>query len=160
MLFSLFFVLWYFVNLKILRLLAHLSWNLRHWSRNRVWQVLLGETADSTLRGFLTGSTLTFYCLGIVIIYALGACFTWNIVALCGAVLPITALIALILIPESPAWLVRRRKPDKARKALLWLRGGNVQQVSAIRIRRHRYLCKIVTESKVYRKSKKFVLSR
>ncbi|XP_033349895.1 facilitated trehalose transporter Tret1-2 homolog isoform X1 [Bombus vosnesenskii] len=94
-------------------------------------QVLLGETADSTLRGFLTGSTLTFYCLGIVIIYALGACFTWNIVALCGAVLPITALIALILIPESPAWLVRRRKPDKARKALLWLRGGNVQQVDA-----------------------------
>ena len=110
--------------------------------------MLLGETADSTLRGFLTGSTLTFYCLGIVIIYALGACFTWDIVALCGSVLPITALIALILIPESPAWLVSRKKPDKARKALLWLRGGNVQQVSTICIRRYRYFSKIVTESK------------
>lgn len=89
--------------------------------------------ADPKLRGFLTGGTLAFYCLGILIIYALGACFTWNIVAFCGSILPVIALIALILIPESPAWLVRQKKPDKARKALLWLRGGNIQQV--------RYVC-------------------
>lgn len=88
--------------------------------------------ADPKLRGFLTGGTLAFYCLGILIIYALGACFTWNIVAFCGSILPVIALIALILIPESPVWLVRRKKFDKARKALLWLRGGNMQQVRTI----------------------------
>ncbi|KAG9428779.1 facilitated trehalose transporter Tret1-2 isoform X1 [Apis mellifera carnica] len=94
-------------------------------------QVFLGEMADPKLRGLLTGCTLTFYCLGIVIIYALGASFTWDIVAFCGIIIPTTALIALLLIPESPAWLVRRKKPDKARKALLWLRGNNEKQVEA-----------------------------
>ncbi|KOC58831.1 Facilitated trehalose transporter Tret1, partial [Habropoda laboriosa] len=94
-------------------------------------QVLLGEMADPGLRGFLTGNKLAFYCLGIVIVYALGASFTWNTVAFCGTILPVAALIALILIPESPAWLVKQKKPDKAKKALLWLRGGNIEQVNA-----------------------------
>lgn len=39
------------------------------------------------------------------------------------------AFIALCLVPESPAWLIRRKKIDKAKKALLWLRGGNIEQV-------------------------------
>lgn len=39
------------------------------------------------------------------------------------------AFIALCLIPESPAWLIRRKKIDEAKKALLWLRGGNTEQV-------------------------------
>ncbi|XP_034184760.2 facilitated trehalose transporter Tret1-2 homolog isoform X2 [Osmia lignaria lignaria] len=93
-------------------------------------QVLLGEMADPGLRGFLTGSTLAFYCLGIVIIYALGATLAWNMVAFCGTILPILALSALLLIPESPTWLVRQKKPEEARKALLWLRGGNAKQVN------------------------------
>ncbi|CAK9832942.1 Facilitated trehalose transporter Tret1 [Anthophora retusa] len=94
-------------------------------------QVLLGEMADPGLRGFLTGNQFAFYCLGIVIVYALGASFTWTTVAFCGTVLPVAALIALLLIPESPAWLVRRKKSEKAKKALLWLRGGNIEQVNA-----------------------------
>ncbi|OAD58904.1 Facilitated trehalose transporter Tret1 [Eufriesea mexicana] len=92
-------------------------------------QVILGEMADPRLRGFLTGGTLAFYCMGIVIIYALGASFTWPTVSFCGIVLPALALIALILIPESPAWLVRQNQPEKAKKALLWLRGDNEKQV-------------------------------
>lgn len=39
------------------------------------------------------------------------------------------AFIALCLIPESPAWLIRRKKIDEAKKALLWLRGGDTEQV-------------------------------
>lgn len=93
--------------------------------------------ADPGLRGFLTGSTLAFYCLGIVIIYALGATLAWNTVAFCGTILPVLALSALLMIPESPTWLVRRKKPEEARKALLWLRGGNAKQVPCI----HIYAC-------------------
>ncbi|XP_076179847.1 trehalose transporter 1-like protein [Ptiloglossa arizonensis] len=93
-------------------------------------QVLLGEMADPGLRGFLTGGSLAFYCLGILLVYALGASFTWDTVAFCGTVLPVIALIALTLIPESPAWLVRQKKRGKAKKALLWLRGGNMEQVN------------------------------
>ncbi|XP_053985265.1 facilitated trehalose transporter Tret1-2 homolog [Hylaeus volcanicus] len=93
-------------------------------------QVLLGEMSDPGLRGLLTGGSLTFYSLGILLVYGLGASFTWEVVAFCGTVLPTLALIALLLIPESPAWLVTKKKRDKAKRALLWLRGGDMEQVN------------------------------
>lgn len=89
----------------------------------------MGETADSGLRGTLMGGGFASYCLGILLIYALGASFDWDIAALCGIILPILGFIALCLVPESPAWLVRRKKIEKAKKALLWLRGGDMEQV-------------------------------
>lgn len=94
-------------------------------------QVLVSEMADPGLRGFLTGGSFAFYCFGILLIYALGASFTWDIVAFCATVFPALALVALLLVPESPAWLVKRKKSDKARKALMWLRGGDIKQVNA-----------------------------
>ncbi|XP_031836351.1 trehalose transporter 1-like protein isoform X2 [Nomia melanderi] len=93
-------------------------------------QVLLAEMSDPRLRGILTGLSLVFYCFGILLVYALGASFTWDVVAFCGIILPLMALIAFTLIPESPVWLVRQAKLKKARKALLWLRGGNTDQVN------------------------------
>lgn len=69
------------------------------------------------------------YCAGILLVYAFGASFNWDIVAFYAIILPIAAFIALCLVPESPAWLIRRKKIDKAKKALLWLRGGNIEQV-------------------------------
>lgn len=92
-------------------------------------QVLVGEMADAGLRGFLVGGSFASYCCGILLVYALGASFNWDIVAFCAIVLPILAFVALCLIPESPAWLVRRKKIERAKKALLWLRGGDMEQV-------------------------------
>ncbi|XP_011251472.1 facilitated trehalose transporter Tret1-2 homolog isoform X1 [Camponotus floridanus] len=94
-------------------------------------QILVGEMADPGLRGFLLVFSFASYCLGILMVYVLGASFNWDIVAFSGLVLPILAFIALCLVPESPTWLVRRKKNEEAKKALLWLRGGDVDQVNA-----------------------------
>ncbi|KAG5343647.1 TRET1 protein, partial [Acromyrmex heyeri] len=94
-------------------------------------QVLVGETAYPGLRGFLVVGSFSAYCAGILLVYAFGASFNWDIVAFYAIVLPLAAFIALCLVPESPAWLIRRKKIDKAKKALLWLRGGNTEQVLA-----------------------------
>jgi len=91
--------------------------------------VLVGEMADPGLRGLLVGGSFASYCLGILLVYAFGASFSWDIVALYAIVLPIVAFTALCSVPESPAWLVRRKKIEQARKALLWLRGGDIEQV-------------------------------
>ncbi|KAH0947725.1 hypothetical protein HN011_011832 [Eciton burchellii] len=91
-------------------------------------QVLVGEMADPGLRGLLVGGSFASYCLGILLVYAFGASFSWDIVALYAIVLPIVAFTALCSVPESPAWLVRRKKIEQARKALLWLRGGDIEQ--------------------------------
>lgn len=92
--------------------------------------------ADPGLRGFLLVFSFASYCLGILMVYALGASFNWDIVAFSGLVLPILAFIALCLVPESPTWLVKRKKNEEAKKALLWLRGGDVDQVET---RKHAY---------------------
>lgn len=94
-------------------------------------QVLVGEMAYPSLRGFLLIGSFASYCLGILLVYALGASFNWDIVAFSGVVLPIIAFIALCLVPESPAWLVRRKRDEEAKKALLWLRGGDIEQMNA-----------------------------
>lgn len=93
-------------------------------------QVLVGETADPELRGILVASAFAAYSFGILLIYAFGASFEWNVVAFCGTVLPIVAFISFSFVPESPAWLVREGKIEKARRALLWLRGGDVEQMN------------------------------
>ena len=95
--------------------------------------MLVGEIADPGLRGFLVGGSFAAYSAGILLVYALGAALSWETVAFCGTVLPGIALVSLSLVTESPAWLVRQRKSNSARKALLWLRGGDLKQVKIFR---------------------------
>ncbi|XP_035738913.1 facilitated trehalose transporter Tret1-2 homolog [Vespa mandarinia] len=93
-------------------------------------QILVGETADPGLRGILVASSFAAYSFGILLIYAFGASFEWNVVAFCGTVLPVVAFISLSFVPESPAWLIREGKIEKARSALLWLRGGDIERMN------------------------------
>lgn len=93
-------------------------------------QVLVGETADPGLRGILFGSSFAAYSFGILLIYAFGASFEWNVVAFCGTVLPFLAFTSFFFVPESPAWLIRQGKIEKAKSALLWLRGGDTKQMN------------------------------
>ncbi|XP_047354532.1 facilitated trehalose transporter Tret1-2 homolog [Vespa velutina] len=93
-------------------------------------QVLVGETADPGLRGILVASSFAAYSFGILLIYAFGASFEWNVVAFCGTVLPVVAFISFSFVPESPAWLIREGKIEKARSALLWLRGGDIERMN------------------------------
>lgn len=44
-------------------------------------------------------------------------------------ILPAVAMIMYFFLPESPVWLVRHGHIERAQKACLWLRGGNVIQV-------------------------------
>lgn len=47
----------------------------------------------------------------------------WSSLAFLGGTLPVPFLISMVLIPETPRWFVSKGKPDRARKALQWLRG-------------------------------------
>lgn len=44
--------------------------------------------------------------------------------------LPVASTLSFFFLPESPVWLVRKGYPEVAKKALIWLRGGNIGQVS------------------------------
>ncbi|XP_075168193.1 solute carrier family member pippin [Haematobia irritans] len=89
-------------------------------------QVYIAETAEPNLRGLLIGAPFVSYSIGILIVYALGSSMHWRAVAWCGNVLPALAALAIFFIPESPAWLLRHGKLEKAHKALKFLRGSNI----------------------------------
>ena len=85
--------------------------------------------SDPGLRGMLVGGTIAAYCAGILLVYALGAALRWNLVAIYSTIPSILGLIALSMVHESPAWLIRQKRVGAARKALFWLRGGDKAQV-------------------------------
>jgi Sugar (and other) transporter len=89
-------------------------------------KVYIAEMAEPRLRGILIGAPFVFYSSGILLVYALGATLHWRLVAWCGCVLPVLSMITLFLMPESPAWLARNNKMERASKALSWLRGGDL----------------------------------
>lgn len=92
-------------------------------------QVILSEMADPKLRGMLVGGTIAAYSAGILFIYALGAILRWDFVAIYGTLPSIIGFFTLCMIHESPAWLIKQNRMEAAKKALLWLRGGDKSQV-------------------------------
>ncbi|XP_044271366.1 facilitated trehalose transporter Tret1 [Tribolium madens] len=88
-------------------------------------QVLIGEITEPHLRGMFSSVPFASYSFGILLVYALGSVLPWRLVAGLSTVLPVLAITIFFFLPESPVWLVRNDKPEKARKALVWLRGGD-----------------------------------
>lgn len=93
------------------------------------FKVILSEMADPKLRGMLVGGTIAAYSAGILFIYALGAILRWDFVAIYGTLPSIIGFFTLCMIHESPAWLIKQNRMEAAKKALLWLRGGDKSQV-------------------------------
>uniref|UniRef100_A0A1B6H7X1 Major facilitator superfamily (MFS) profile domain-containing protein n=1 Tax=Homalodisca liturata TaxID=320908 RepID=A0A1B6H7X1_9HEMI len=93
-------------------------------------QVLIGEVSEPRLRGVFASSPNLSYALGILMVYTLGSIWPWRVVAALSSALPAAGLILMATLPESPVWLVNSGRVDKARKSLLWLRGGDQCKVN------------------------------
>uniref|UniRef100_A0A2S2NU48 Facilitated trehalose transporter Tret1 n=2 Tax=Schizaphis graminum TaxID=13262 RepID=A0A2S2NU48_SCHGA len=83
----------------------------------------VGEITEPRLRGMMASLASTAGMLGMFLIYLLGYFFEWRIVALLSTLCPITCICLVMLIPESPIWLIAKGKNEKAKKALCWVRG-------------------------------------
>jgi MFS family permease len=91
-------------------------------------QVLIGEVSEPQFRGMFSSVPFASYSFGILLVYALGSLLPWRYVAGLSTILPILSITIFFCLPESPVWLARNGKPERAREALLWLRGGNALQ--------------------------------
>lgn len=66
----------------------------------------VAEITEPHLRGVLAALSSTTIILGVMSQFILGNFIHWRKVALINTVVPVGALIALLLIPESPHWLI------------------------------------------------------
>ncbi|XP_022166791.1 facilitated trehalose transporter Tret1-like isoform X3 [Myzus persicae] len=83
----------------------------------------VGEITEPRLRGAMASLTSTAPMFGGSFLFTLGYFFEWRTVALLSTLCPITSICVVMLIPESPIWLVSKGENEKAEKALCWLRG-------------------------------------
>ncbi|GLG93599.1 hypothetical protein R5R35_003750 [Gryllus longicercus] len=83
------------------------------------------EVTQPHLRGMLSALASVGVSLGVLIEYSLGAVMAWYVMAGISALIPLLAFILIILMPESPNWLLQRGRTEDARAALCKFRGGS-----------------------------------
>ncbi|XP_048007144.1 facilitated trehalose transporter Tret1-like [Leguminivora glycinivorella] len=88
--------------------------------------VYIKEIAQDSLRGILGSFGILLLSIGLLIMYAMGAYLDFYTVLWIVTWIPILNLVALFIIPESPAFLVKRGKFEKAAEVIAWLRGLEV----------------------------------
>nr|XP_022901994.1 facilitated trehalose transporter Tret1-2 homolog [Onthophagus taurus]XP_022901995.1 facilitated trehalose transporter Tret1-2 homolog [Onthophagus taurus] len=83
--------------------------------------VYITEIARADMRGSLISSAPAFTSLGMVLAYLMGWFMTWRQVSWVCTALSIIPCFLVLLIPESPVWLVSKGRLEQARKSLEWI---------------------------------------
>ncbi|BES90083.1 facilitated trehalose transporter Tret1-like [Nesidiocoris tenuis] len=84
----------------------------------------LAEISEPRIRGALSTFVQMMTNMGVLAEYIIGPRVSYNMLAYISGALPVIFIILMAAMPESPYWLVMKGKKDKARDALIWLRGG------------------------------------
>jgi len=100
----------------------------------------LSELAPARLRGAMGSLNQIFIVLGILIAFlvsfGLGPAANWRAM-FAGALIPaLVLLVGLVVLPETPRWLVKNGREDEAREVLVSAHGGTAdldEEISAIR---------------------------
>jgi facilitated trehalose transporter len=85
--------------------------------------VYISETSEPRYRGFLLAAISLFLAIGLLLVHVLGIFLDWKTTALVSCIFPIVSLSLLILVPESPSWLAKKKRTEEAQLAFYWCRG-------------------------------------
>nr|XP_002129503.1 solute carrier family 2, facilitated glucose transporter member 8 [Ciona intestinalis] len=85
--------------------------------------VYLVEVGPPFIRGSLGTLFNLFLAIGILVAYAFGFHFRWRSLSHIGAIIASISFLLCLWIPESPSWLVKKGRREKARKSLRFLQG-------------------------------------
>ena len=88
-----------------------------------VFPVFVTEMASKQLRGLFTASVIFLWDFGILFVYILGIPLHAKWLSLIALLLSILCVALLPLLPETPAWLMKKNRPEDARQSMLWVRG-------------------------------------
>ncbi|XP_048369214.1 solute carrier family 2, facilitated glucose transporter member 6 isoform X1 [Sphaerodactylus townsendi] len=85
--------------------------------------VYISEISYPGIRGALGSCPQIMAVLGALTLYSLGLVLPWRWLAVAGEVPVLLMIILLCFMPDSPRFLISKRKDDEALSALTWLRG-------------------------------------
>ncbi|ODM92464.1 Facilitated trehalose transporter Tret1, partial [Orchesella cincta] len=90
--------------------------------------VYVTESASPNIRGMLASGFDMMITVGILYIFLVGTFVSWEWQAVACGLIPIVFHLLMLLVPESPRYLVEQGKHSDASKALQWLRGASSSQ--------------------------------
>jgi facilitated trehalose transporter len=82
------------------------------------FQIYIAEIAQPQHRGWLGGMTTPVLALGSVLSYILGALVSWHYVAILGAIIPLSMILGLLYLHDSPYWYLQNGDEKKALKVM------------------------------------------
>lgn len=83
----------------------------------------LVEIATLEVRGLFGASFQLFVVIGVFLISILGAKLDWRWLAISGAMLCLLSFLLMLPMPESPRWLIAKKRREEAKKAITFLQG-------------------------------------
>ena len=83
----------------------------------------VAEISTPKLRGILAATGSFCIILGIFSQFLMGLFLKWRTITLVSTIAPILAIFLLFFVPESPHWLILKKRDEEAKKSLMWLRG-------------------------------------
>ncbi|XP_063821063.1 facilitated trehalose transporter Tret1-2 homolog isoform X1 [Ostrinia nubilalis] len=87
-------------------------------------RVYTAEVAQPHLRGMLGALASVGVSTGVLIQYVLGSALPWHILAGISASVPMLSFLTMLLVPETPNFLLTQDKADRAKNSLAKLRGS------------------------------------
>lgn len=85
--------------------------------------IVIGEYTAPEVRGIFLNLKTAATCTGIIAAHILGHYFHWRTVALISCIVPVVAIVINLTWPESPSWLIAKKRLDQSKKSFHWLRG-------------------------------------
>ncbi|KAG5683149.1 hypothetical protein PVAND_012447 [Polypedilum vanderplanki] len=83
----------------------------------------VAEISIPKIRGMLAATGSTCVILGIFSQFLMATFLSWRSITLVSSCVPIVAVLLLCFVPESPHWLIMKKRKDEAKESLMWLRG-------------------------------------
>lgn len=88
-------------------------------------RVYTSEVTQPHLRGMLTALSSVGLSFGVLFQYTMGAFLNWKVLSAISCLIPVLALLGVLILPETPNFLVSKQKPEKAFESLAKLRGSS-----------------------------------
>ncbi|CAG9792839.1 unnamed protein product [Diatraea saccharalis] len=91
--------------------------------------MFISEVAEDSFRGTLASATVLFYGVGVLSSYNLGWFFNYTTIIWINLIVSIIGCGLLLIINESPVYLLKKNKEEKARISLAVYRGSSPKSV-------------------------------
>lgn len=88
----------------------------------------VSEICHKHLKGQLGSFTILFANAGVLYAYVIGSITEFRTFNYLCAGIVVVYLIGFMTLPESPAYLLKKKDDEGARKALVWYRGSNIDE--------------------------------